>query len=167
MGYTVSEICIRAQLLKEEGGLETSIIYVDGGNVFDPYLIANLSRQHNISIGQTLQNIKVSRAFTCHQLVSLICERLPEALKTYNSRLVVISDIFSLFNDAESGEAGRMFNHITHFISELVKKENIIVIATCLRYAREPIFESYLTSRVDIILDVTENIQVTLENYNR
>ncbi len=166
--YTVPEICVKAQLPKDEDGLETSVIFIDGGNIFNPYLIADLSRQYNISIGQILQGIKVSRAFTCYQLASLICEKLPKALKTYNSKLTIISDIFSLFNEIESEKATRMFNHITHFLSKLVKKEDIIVITTCLRHPYEPILESYLTSRADTVLDVQEvTKKVTLENYIR
>lgn len=163
--YTVSEICVKAQLPQDDDGLGSSVIFIDGGNIFDPYLIADLSRQYNVSVGQILQGIKVSRAFTCYQLVSLICEKLPEALKTYNSKLVIISDIFSLFNEIESEKAIRMFNCVTHFLSELVKKEDIIVITTCLRHAYEPMLESYLTSRANTVLDVSEAAEkVSLEN---
>ena len=164
----VSELCVEAQLPADEGGLGSSVIFIDGGNVFDPYLIADLSRQYNAPIGQVLQGVKVARAFTCHQLVSLICEKLPIALKFYNSRLAVVSDIFSLFNEVEAEEARGMFNHVTWFLSELAKKENVMVITACMRPASDLTLESYLTSRADITLDIAEGTpQVTLESYVR
>jgi hypothetical protein len=43
----------------------------------------------------------ISRAFTCHQLASLVKETAKVA-KTFSANLVVVSDMLHLFTDAES-----------------------------------------------------------------
>ena len=41
MGHILSEmLCVRCQLPICEGGLDSTMIFIDGGNIFDPYFIA-------------------------------------------------------------------------------------------------------------------------------
>jgi hypothetical protein len=54
-----------------------SITLVDASQTFDPYLIARVGRLLGISTRPLLERIHLSRAFTCHQLVTLLCEILP------------------------------------------------------------------------------------------
>jgi hypothetical protein len=54
-----------------------SITLVDASQSFDPYLVARMGRFAGTSPLLLLERIRLSRAFTCHQLVTLLCETLP------------------------------------------------------------------------------------------
>ena len=54
-----------------------SVVLVDASQSFDPYLVARVGRWAGTSPRILLERIRLSRAFTCHQLVTLLCETLP------------------------------------------------------------------------------------------
>lgn len=54
-----------------------SVTLVDASQSFDPYLVARVGRFTGTSPRLLLERIRLSRAFTCHQLVTLLCETLP------------------------------------------------------------------------------------------
>jgi hypothetical protein len=56
---------------------EKAITLVDAAQGFDPYLVARIGRFREVSPRLLLERIRLSRAFTCHQLVTLLCETLP------------------------------------------------------------------------------------------
>src|SRR6267378_1572857 len=91
-------LCVRATLPQ---GLDSDVVFIDAGNLFDTYTIS----QHTVNLGletsRVQQRIHLSRAFTHHQVHSLIVEKLTEALDKYGARLAVVSDITALFCDPE------------------------------------------------------------------
>jgi hypothetical protein len=131
-----SLICVRAQLPPQLGGLGSNVIFIDGGNTFRLYNIARLAQLHQLDPRQVLERIFISRAFTAYQLTSLVMEKLEETIKTYNAKLVVISDIagFFLDNDVPHEEAERVYSQIVSYLSDFAKKHQIIVIATYMPY---------------------------------
>lgn len=126
-------LAVRAQLPREKGGLDSTAIYADGGNTFNPYIISSIAQQYELDPQSTLEKIFVSRAFTAYQLSALILETLEDALKQYRSKLVLISDITALFLDSDvpGREAIGIFNKTITHLSELVKQKDIIVVASC------------------------------------
>ena len=76
-----------------------TVLYVDGANAFDPYVLSRLARDAGQSPKAILQRLHLSRAFTCHQLETLIAERLPSAVTRYCPGLVVVSGWSHLFHD--------------------------------------------------------------------
>ena len=54
-----------------------SITLVDATQSFDPYLVARVGRLSGTPLRPLLERIRLSRAFTCHQLATLLCETLP------------------------------------------------------------------------------------------
>ena len=76
-----------------------TVLYVDGANAFDPYVLSRLARDAGQSPKAILQRLHLSRAFTCHQLETLIVERLPSAVVRYRPGLVVVSGWSHLFHD--------------------------------------------------------------------
>lgn len=125
LSHVLSELlCVRAQLSYELGGLNSSAIFVDGGNVFDPYTLSLFSRLHNLDPREALEKIYISRAFTAYQLTSLIFEKMQKALKKFESKLVVVSDISGLFldRDVPKTEARDIFNSLTVYLSDFASK---------------------------------------------
>ena len=97
MCHAFSELlCVRGQLPYGEGGLDSSVIFIDGGNVFDLYFISETTHALGLDPEEILRNIWISRAFTSYQLTVLVDEELPKILDQKNSKLVVISDIAAL-----------------------------------------------------------------------
>jgi RecA/RadA recombinase len=127
-----SLLCIKAQLPTQLGGLQSNVIFVDGGNTFGLYQIAELARIHHLKPKEVLDNIFISRAFTAYQETALIKHFLKEAIKKYNSKLVIISDIagFFLDKDIPEDEAQRIFSQVATFLSNFARENQIIAIAT-------------------------------------
>jgi len=131
-----SLLCVRAQLPVQLGGLGGNVVFIDGGNTFRLYNIARLAQLHQLNTTETLKQIFISRAFTAYQLTSLIMEKLEETIKTYNIKLVIISDIagFFLDNDVPRKEAQRVYSQIVSYLSNFARKHQIVLIATYLPY---------------------------------
>jgi hypothetical protein len=76
-----------------------TVLYVDGANAFDPYILSRLAREAGQPPRAVMQRLRLSRAFTCHQLETLLTERLPGAIARFRPGLVVISGWSHLFHD--------------------------------------------------------------------
>lgn len=128
----LSLLCVRAQLPSQLGGLGTGVVYVDGGNTFRLYEISRIAQLHQLNPRQVLERIYISRAFTAYQLASLVMDKLEEAVRKFNAKLVVISDIAGLFLDEDipDEEARRVFSQVTAYLSTFVEKNQLALIAT-------------------------------------
>ena len=97
------------------------VLYVDGANAFDPYILARLAKTAGQDPKTAMQHLRLSRAFTCHQLETLIAERLPAAIAQYRPGLVVISGWSHLFHDENvpAPEAFRILQNTARRIRSL------------------------------------------------
>jgi RecA/RadA recombinase len=131
-----SLLCVRAQLPVQLGGLGGNVVFIDGGNTSRLYNIARLAQLHQLNTTETLKRIFISRAFTPYQLTALIMEKLEKTIKTYNAKLVIISDIagFFLDNNVPREEAQRVYSQIVSYLSNFARKHQIVLIATYLPY---------------------------------
>ena len=127
-----SLLCVKSQLPTQLGGLQSNVVFIDGGNTFELYQIARFAQLYHLNPKQVLGNIYLSRAFTAYQATSLIMHHLKETIKKYNAKLVIISDIagFFLDKDLPEDEAKRIFSQVTTFLSNFAREQQIIVIAT-------------------------------------
>ena len=65
-------------LLALQGAVATRpLLVIDAANAFDPYLISDLARRLRLPPQRLLEQIRISRVFTCYQLEALLEERLP------------------------------------------------------------------------------------------
>jgi len=165
-------LCVRSLLPRIEGGLGSSVVFVDGGNLFDPYLISENARLLGVDPEEALKRIWVSRAFTSYQLTALLTEKLSEILEREGSRLVVVSDIAGLYCDPDVGmfEANVTFNMVTRFLWNLAKEKGFLLVSTSLssrgKWKRR--LEQYLLGRADIALRADEgnpHVKLTLEKH--
>lgn len=127
-----SLLCVKAELPTQLGGLQSSVIFIDGGNTFILYQIAQFAQIHRLNPEQVLDNIFISRAFTAYQLTSLITHQLKEAIKKYDAKIVLISDIagFFLDKDIPEYEAQRIFIQVTTYLSNFARENKVIIIST-------------------------------------
>ncbi len=116
---------LRAQLSHERGGLNSTAVFIDGGNCSDPYLFASFARQHGLDPKKALRRVVTCRAFTMYQLADLVQRRLVKAAEENASRLVVIADLLGTFNEPELDmrEAARVLGGVKAGLDELLSKE--------------------------------------------
>ena len=117
-------------------GLDSDIVYIDGGNNFDAYTISHHAVNHGLDPEKTQERIHLSRAFTHHQLGSLIEENLPNALDQFEAKLAIVSDITALYCDPDvrdKKEALDLFNKNVRFLANLAEHKHILIITTNLQ----------------------------------
>lgn len=156
-------LCVQAQLSYKLGGLETNVMFIDGGNTFRLYDVSYVAQLREINPEEILERILISRAFTAHQMTSLIFERLQPAVEKHNSRLVIISDIARLYFDekVKKREARDVFNQLTVYLSEFAVENRVVVIATFLPYTqsrRNIFFKALICGRANVVVSVRRSL---------
>lgn len=76
-------------------------VVLDGANEFNAYLLSDVARRAGVPVRQLASRVLVSRAFTCHQLATLIIERTRPTLERHSSRLLIALDLLTTFYDHE------------------------------------------------------------------
>jgi hypothetical protein len=93
------------------------MMVLDGANTFDPYLVAELSRKAGRAPEEFLRRIRVSRSFTCHQMLSLI-RQVEKAARQWNSSLILLLGPLTAFYD-ESVPNYEVWAIFRSFVNEL------------------------------------------------
>jgi hypothetical protein len=155
-----SLLAVRACLPYQLGGLESSVVFIDGGNTFRLYRVSRLSRLHHLSPRDVLRRIFISRAFTMHQITSLILHDLEEATDKHDAKLVIISDFQALYLDKDTPpeESKEVFSQVCAYISDFAEKKSVIILATCLPhpYSRHRAFlHAVACARSNVTISVT------------
>jgi hypothetical protein len=152
-------LAVRAQLPYQLGGLESSVVFVDGGNTFRLYKVSRLARLHHLKPRNVLQRIFISRAFTAHQMTSIILDKLEEAVTRYDARLVIISDFQGLYldKDIKPEESREVFTQVAAYLSKFAEGKSVIVLATCLPHGysrRGAFFDAVLCARSNVTISI-------------
>jgi hypothetical protein len=156
-----SLLCIRAQLPPQLGGLGSNVVFIDGANTFRLYQITRLARLHKLNPKQMLDRIYISRAFTAYQMTALILQKLEDAIKTCNAKLIIISDIAAMFldKDVQEEEAKSIYSQVTTRLSNFTRKQQVITIATYPPHedSRRNVYLQALTAaRANVILSLKQ-----------
>jgi hypothetical protein len=123
--------CVRAQLPERMGGLGGKALFIDGGNGFDVYLFTAIAREYELDFDDALNNLIISRAFTPYELKQLVCKDSEEVFRRHDPKLLVVSDVFSLFNqDVEKDEAQRVVHKVAAAIRRISERRKIPVVLT-------------------------------------
>jgi len=127
-------LCVRATL-PQPLGPNCDVIFVDGGNNFDPYFMSDNSVGLGLDSENVLERIHISRAFTHHQLASVIIDKLPYAIEEFKAKLVVVSDITQLYcdpdvRDDDKDDSLRIFSKTVHTLRMLARQHRCLIIAT-------------------------------------
>jgi hypothetical protein len=157
----------------KKGGLNSRVVYIDGGNTFDPYAISAMAQQYGLEPKCVLEKILISRAFTAYQLTALVFEKLEEALKRYRSKLVIVSDITGLFLDRDVPKIEGMdtFMKMIQHLLDLASRRRAVIVASYFprRYSSRSLFlESVLLGRANIVIGLKESrgvLKLALEKH--
>jgi hypothetical protein len=99
-------------------------IFVDGSNGFDPYIVSRFARRHFLAPAHLLREIVVARVFTCHQLFTLVRERLEEMVHSHQAPLaILLGPITTLLDeDVPDQEVNFLFRGMLEKLDELNPK---------------------------------------------
>ena len=152
-------LCVRAQLPYQLGGLGSNVLFVDGGNSFRLYDVSAFAQTCELDPKEVLERIYVSRAFTAYQLTSLVFEQLQKAIKKYDSKIVILSNLAQLYLDKDipKKEAQEVFLQVTSYLAEFVKKNRVILVTTHpprFWSKRNRFFEEVLCRRANVVVAI-------------
>lgn len=152
-----SILCVRGVSPFEYGGLDSNVVFIDGGNSFNPYLVAEVARGWSLNPREVLERIFVSRAFTAYQLSALILEKLDKFLENCDADLIFVSDISSLFMDPDipKTEAHNLFLKVCQKLGEVARNKRKIVLATYRPdkgSRRGVFFEAVLFGQINVLI---------------
>ena len=122
----------RAQLPVEAGGLDSAVVYIDGGNRSDPYLFSSFARRWGTRPADAMRRVASCRVFTLYQLGAMISEHLVRAVEDYGTKLVVVSDVLGTFNEPEleEREARRVLSAVEEGIRKAKDRALVVVTLT-------------------------------------
>jgi len=104
------------------------VVYLDGANTFDPFVVGQLARAHRRQPRALLSMIRVARAYTGHQMERLISDCLMFALERYQSRIAILSGLFNTHYDQAVPEHDemRVFGRIMEASQRLTQQGHIL-----------------------------------------
>jgi hypothetical protein len=154
-----SLLCVRAKLPNQLGGLGTDVVFVDGGNTFRLYQVSRIAQIHQFDPRQALERIYISRAFTAHQLTSIVFESLKDIVDRFNAKLVVISDIAGLYldKDVQAEEAKRVFSRLVAYLSTFAEENRLTILATYPphpRSRRNSFLHAFACGRANVVISI-------------
>jgi hypothetical protein len=103
-------------------GKEIDVIVLDGANRFDPYMVSSFARKALIPPERLLKRIRIARAFTCHQMATLMGERLGSFLKEEEEKpwVIILGPITTFLDeDVPEREIQPLFNRSLRRVEEM------------------------------------------------
>jgi len=150
-------LCVRA-VYPLPPGLDSDVVFVDGGNVFDVYTVSRHAFSLRLDQERMKLRIHLSRAFTHHQLSGFITERLTGAIDECDARLAIVSDITALYCDPdvkEKREAFDLFSKDIRSLATLAEQRKMIIVVTNLQSRRQA---------MDDVLTRTAHVSAVLQD---
>jgi RecA/RadA recombinase len=152
-------------MLPQPLGPNCDVIFIDGGNNFDPYSISNNSVEQGLDPENVLERLHISRAFTHHQLAYIVTDKLPQAIEEFKAKLVIVSDITQLYcdpdvRDDDKDDSLRIFSKTVRTLRILARQHECLIIATNLEQ-RSPQMERSLTYAAHVSVRLEQNPGLT------
>jgi len=98
-----------------------SVVFVDGANRVDPYLLARLARLRRIDPYSFLERAYVTRAYTFYQMDVSITDGLTEFVRGVGSRVVIVYGPIDLLDDDQvpAGDAAEILRRVHDTLAQL------------------------------------------------
>ncbi len=111
---------------------ENISIWIDGNNNFNPFKISETARILNISPEKALKQIYISRAFTCHQIKSLILNKLWNAIEKFDPSQIIITGLPKLFSqsDLRNSEIKKITNMLLNELKSFQNRKETLFFST-------------------------------------
>jgi hypothetical protein len=101
---------------------EKRILYLDGANQISPLLIARFAKERGLEPSVFNKLIRVSRAFTCFQLMELVL-RVPKILQSWSADALIVTALPDLFfdEDVQDRPARASFEHALEGLDQIAQ----------------------------------------------
>ena len=136
------------------------VLVVDAANRFDPYGLVREGRARGLARQVVLARVRVTRAFTCHQLVRLLQEIVPPALEP--GCLVLLLGPVSLFYDEQVplAERRRLFKDLTQLLGRIKSQAALLLLQPLLpKEAANRHFGRLLAPMIDYFVEVGNQME--------
>ncbi|MEE6246349.1 MAG: DNA repair and recombination protein RadA [Thermoproteota archaeon] len=127
-------LCVTAQDPIEDGGFDSSIIYIDTENTFRPERIVSIANSRGKDYNKVLDNIIVAKAYNAgHQ--ELIMSELNNTLDKHNSKLLIIDSCIAHYRSEFIGrgtlaERQQRISKFMHSLVRIADTRNIAIVIT-------------------------------------
>jgi hypothetical protein len=129
---SVARIAVRTAAAAVERGMPVAII--DGTMAFDVTTVAAYAQARRIPPERFLRQIHIARAFTCHQVATLLCERLDPLLAMHDVGLAILLGPCTTFFDENVPfkEVFLLFQRVLCKLKALCERGPLLLIAQAL-----------------------------------
>lgn len=119
-------LCVRAVMEGHE------VVFLDGGNSVDPHGMVALGKRAGLTREEILPKVHVARAFTCHQMTTLILDMLDKKIEETHAGLAVLACLPQMYldEDVDRSEAHQLFQRSMRSIRETVAGREVVALAT-------------------------------------
>ncbi len=119
-------LCVRA-VMDGEG-----VVFVDGGNSVDPHGMVALGKRAGLARDEILPRIHVARAFTCHQMTTLLLDMMDRKIEETGAGLLVLACLPAMYldEDVPVGEAHALFQRSLRAVRRTVADHGIVGLVT-------------------------------------
>jgi len=150
-------LCFRAQLPKEAGGSDSSVVLIDGGNRSDLYLFSSYAKLYGVAPRKALRRVVTSRAFTMYQMADLVVNQLGRVVDEYGAKVVVLSDVLGMLNEESrlpEDEARRLAGAVQRGLEEVRREKKVLAFMTLV--TKTP-YDRVITDRADVLVGLEES----------
>jgi hypothetical protein len=129
---SVARVAVRTAAAAVNHGIAVAII--DGAMAFDVMAIAADAQRRRVPPERWLRHIHIARAFTCHQVATLLCERLDPLLASQAVGLVILLGPCTTFFDENVPfkDAFLLFQRVLRKIEALCTRGPLLLMAQAL-----------------------------------
>jgi hypothetical protein len=135
---SVARVAMRTAAAAINRGITVAVI--DAAMAFDVTIIAAYAQAHRVSPTRFLQHIYIARAFTCHQVATLLCDRLDPLLASQQVGFVILLGPCTTFFDEHVPfkDAFLLFQRMLRKIEALCTRGPLLLMAQVLDAYRTP-----------------------------
>jgi len=134
--------------------LDKDVIYIDGYNTFNPYIIQRMIKPLRIEQKKILSRIHIARAFTEYQMETLI-KRLDSAIREWSAKVLIISYLPILFyssNNSPNKNKKRLLESSIKHLRFITTSSNMITVITSLGHSCSE--DKLLASKADRVIRI-------------
>ena len=108
------------------------VVFLDGGNSVDPHGMVALGKRAGLAREDVLPRVHVARAFTCHQMTTLILDMLDRKIEETGAGLVVLACLPTMYldEDVELREAHQLFQRSMRAARQTVADREVVGLVT-------------------------------------
>jgi hypothetical protein len=119
-------LCVRAVMEGHE------VVFLDGGNSVDPHGMVAIGKRVGLTRDEILPRVHVARAFTCHQMTTLILDMMDKKLEETGAGLAILACLPTMYldEDVERSEAHQLFQRSMRAVRRLVGEREVVGLVT-------------------------------------